>query len=137
MLEFLEALKDFVRPELLVLAPVIYFVGLGLKKWQRFKDNDIPALLGLISALLAAMWVVPTNGYWHVAAGAFGSLYGDYTGCVVRGDERVCKPALEAGEKRIMSIERPRLSFWIDGVVLLLYITFSCACAFLGRVLPQ
>lgn len=67
MAEFLEALREFVRPELLVLVPVMYFIGLGLKKWQRFKDNDIPVVLGLASAALAAMWVVPTSdiGTWQ------------------------------------------------------------------------
>lgn len=69
MVDFLESLKEFIRPELLVLVPVMYFVGLGLKKWQRFKDNDIPVVLGVISAVLAAMYVVPTSeiGTWQQA----------------------------------------------------------------------
>ena len=31
-MEFMEQLKNFIRPELLVLVPVLYFIGMGLKK---------------------------------------------------------------------------------------------------------
>jgi hypothetical protein len=61
MVDLLEQVKTFVRPELLILVPVMYFVGMGLKKWRRFKDNDIPVVLGLVGAALAAMWVVPMS----------------------------------------------------------------------------
>ena len=31
-MELLEEIKNFIRPELLVLVPVLYLIGMGLKK---------------------------------------------------------------------------------------------------------
>lgn len=51
---------NYVKPELLVLAVVLYFVGMGLKQAQAVKDKYIPAILGLIGCVLAAVYVVAT-----------------------------------------------------------------------------
>lgn len=50
-------IKEFIRPELLVLVPVMYFIGMGLKKMERIKDNYIPLILGIASVLLAILFV--------------------------------------------------------------------------------
>ena len=47
---------DFVKPELLVLIPVLYFCGVGIKK-SKISDKFIPLILGVISIALSALWV--------------------------------------------------------------------------------
>lgn len=55
------AIKDFIKPELLVLIPVLYFIGLGLKK-SKAKDEYIPLILGASGIVLAMLWVCGTSG---------------------------------------------------------------------------
>lgn len=71
-----ELLKEFVKPELLVLVPVLYLVGAGLKK-SELADKLIPAVLGLAGVLLAAMYIAATGafaGAQDVIAGVFAAL---------------------------------------------------------------
>lgn len=63
MMEFLEQLKSFIRPELLILVPVLYFIGCGLKKTEAVQDRRIPMLLGLTGVSLAAVWVAATTAF--------------------------------------------------------------------------
>lgn len=60
-MDIIEMLKEFIRPELLVLIPVLYFVGMGLKSAQAFADKHIPLALGAVGVALAALWVVATS----------------------------------------------------------------------------
>ena len=71
-----ELMKEFIKPELLVLVPVLYLIGAGLKK-SELKDKLIPAVLGLAGVLLAAMYISATGafvGVQDVIAGAFAAL---------------------------------------------------------------
>lgn len=52
-------LQDYIKPELLVLIPVLYLIGLGIKK-SRVADKFIPLILGGIGIVLAALYVLPT-----------------------------------------------------------------------------
>ena len=56
----MEMLKEFIQPELLVLVPVLYAIGVGMKKSERIKDNYIPAILGIIGIVLAGLWCCST-----------------------------------------------------------------------------
>lgn len=49
---------NYVKPELLVLIPVLYFIGMGLKRSQAVADKYIPLLLGGVGILLALLWVL-------------------------------------------------------------------------------
>ena len=53
-------LKEFIKPELLILIPVLYVVGIGLKK-SKFSDTLIPLILGGIAIVLSAAWVIATS----------------------------------------------------------------------------
>ena len=53
-------LMDFVRPELIMLIPVMYFIGMALKK-SKISDHWIPFILGGISILICALWVYATS----------------------------------------------------------------------------
>ncbi len=52
--------QDYIKTELLVLVPVLYFVGIGLKK-SKLPDRWIPVALGVIAISLSAMWVLSTG----------------------------------------------------------------------------
>ena len=60
-MDIIEMLKEFIRPELLVLIPVLYFIGMGLKSAKAFTDKHIPIALGAVGVALAALWVVATS----------------------------------------------------------------------------
>ena len=53
-------LKEFIKPELLVLIPVLYVVGIGLKK-SKLSDTLIPLILGGIAIVLSSAWVIATS----------------------------------------------------------------------------
>lgn len=52
---------QYVKPELVVLSFVLYFVGIALKKIQYINDNFIPLILGGIGVLLSLLWVIGTS----------------------------------------------------------------------------
>lgn len=71
-----DAVKEFVKPELLVLVPVLYLIGAGLKR-SEMKDKWIPAVLGIAGVLLAAMYTAASGTFrstQDVLAGAFAAL---------------------------------------------------------------
>lgn len=53
-------LKEFIKPELLILIPVLYVVGIGLKK-SKLSDTLIPLILGGIAIILSSAWVIATS----------------------------------------------------------------------------
>ena len=52
--------QDYIKTELLILIPVLYFIGMGLKK-SKLPDRRIPIVLGVLSVLLSAVWVIATT----------------------------------------------------------------------------
>lgn len=57
----MEQIMNYVKPELVVVAVVLYFVGMGLKKAQYFADKHIPVALGAAGVVLAALYVFGTS----------------------------------------------------------------------------
>ena len=53
-------IMSFVKPELVILVPVLYLVGVGIKK-SKAPDKYIPTILGCISVSLCLLWVVATS----------------------------------------------------------------------------
>ena len=56
----MEQIMNYVKPELIVVAVVLYFVGVGLKKAQAIPDKYIPIILGAVGIVICAVWVVAT-----------------------------------------------------------------------------
>ena len=56
----MEQIMNYVKPELIVVAVVLYFVGMGLKQAGAIKDKYIPLILGGVGVVLCAIWVVAT-----------------------------------------------------------------------------
>ena len=55
-----ELLNELIKPELLILVPVLYLIGDGFKKSQ-LPDKHIPWVLGAISVILSTMFIVSTS----------------------------------------------------------------------------
>lgn len=72
----MQDIMEYIRPELLVLIPVLYFVGIGIKK-SAMSDKYIPLLLGGIGIVLSALWVFATSavvGGQAIALAAFTAI---------------------------------------------------------------
>ena len=68
--------QDYIKTELLILVPVLYFIGIGLKK-SKMPDKWIPAVLGLSAVVLSAVWVIATaeiSGLQETAAAIFTAI---------------------------------------------------------------
>lgn len=52
--------QDYIKTELLILIPVLYFIGIGLKK-SKLPDKWIPTTLGAFAVVLSAIWVIATT----------------------------------------------------------------------------
>ncbi len=65
--------QDYIKTELLILIPVLYFAGIGLKK-SKLPDRWIPAALGIFAVVLSAVWVIATadiSGIQETASAIF------------------------------------------------------------------
>lgn len=51
----------YIKPELLVLIPVLIFIGYCLKTSAAVKDKLIPALLAAVGVVLSAVYVLATT----------------------------------------------------------------------------
>ena len=60
-MEMLELIKEYIRPELMILIPVLYLLGVAGKKNKYFKDKWIPVVLGAISSFLTGLYVFATT----------------------------------------------------------------------------
>ena len=55
-----ELIKEFIKPELVVLIPVLYLLGVALKKSQT-ADKHIPWVLGVVSVGLSLLFIMSTS----------------------------------------------------------------------------
>lgn len=73
----MEQIMNYVKPELLVLAAVLYFVGTAMKKTEMIADKYIPVTLGALGILLCSIWVVatcPLGGIQEIAMAVFTAI---------------------------------------------------------------
>lgn len=59
----MEQIINYIKPELVVLSIVLYFIGMGIKKTEKIKDNYIPMILGMLGVVLCAIWVMATSSF--------------------------------------------------------------------------
>ena len=65
--------QNFIKPELLILIPVLLFVGAAIKK-SSLKDALIPLILGAVGVFFAGLYVfatAPVHGTQDVATALF------------------------------------------------------------------
>ena len=51
---------NYIKPELIAVALVLYFIGIGIKRTELIKDKFIPAILGVVGIILCLIWVFAT-----------------------------------------------------------------------------
>lgn len=52
--------QQFIKPELLILIPVLYFIGMAIKK-SSIHDKFIPLLLGITSIAISGIYLFATT----------------------------------------------------------------------------
>lgn len=62
--------QDYIKTELFILIPVLYCMGTILKR-SRFPDRWIPLVLGMISIILSAIWVISTESITDIKSFAY------------------------------------------------------------------
>lgn len=71
-----DVLNELIRPELLVLIPVLYLIGFALKK-SSLKDKHIPWMLGVFGIVLSTIYLVSSSdvfGWRNVLAVLFAGI---------------------------------------------------------------
>lgn len=73
----MEQIMNYVKPELVVVAVVLYFVGMGLKKAETVTDKYIPIILGAVGIVICGIYVVATcdlKGTQNIAMAIFTAI---------------------------------------------------------------
>lgn len=76
---------NYVKPELIVVAFVLYFFGVALRQSQAVKNKYIPLILGGISMVLCAVWVMATSEIETAKEGAMAVFTAVTQGILVEG----------------------------------------------------
>lgn len=73
-----DILMQYVRPELVVLVVILYCIGIALKNTKTIADEMIPFILGVLSILITALYIVAVSdtpkGYQEVLSIIFNIL---------------------------------------------------------------
>ncbi|MCO7174422.1 phage holin family protein [[Clostridium] scindens] len=56
----MEQIMNYVKPELIVVAIALYFLGMWLKQAAFVKDKHIPLTLGIVGIFVCGIWVMAT-----------------------------------------------------------------------------
>lgn len=56
----MEQIMNYIKPELIVVAIALYFLGLWLKQAEFIKDKYIPLVLGIVGIFVCGIWVMAT-----------------------------------------------------------------------------
>lgn len=73
----MEQIMNYVKPELVVVAIVLYFIGMALKQSQTVQNKYIPIILGVIGIIICGIYVVATcglSGVQNVAMAIFTAI---------------------------------------------------------------
>lgn len=76
---------EFIKPELILLVPVCYLIGIGIKKTETIKDKLIPMILGIVSILLAIVYIVATSTFENYQSVMMGTFVGITQGILCAG----------------------------------------------------
>lgn len=70
-------ITDYVKPELLIVAIVLYFIGRGVKQSETIKDKYIPAINGAVGIVICGIYVFATctcGNFRDMAMAAFTAI---------------------------------------------------------------
>lgn len=75
---------EYIKPELLVLVPVLYLIGAGVKK-SNIADKFIPWILGGVSVALSALYILANNFPANAADAALAAFTAITQGALIAG----------------------------------------------------
>lgn len=58
----MEQIKEYIYPELMILVPVLYIIGVVLKRSKKVKDEIIPTVLTILGIVMAFLYAVGNLG---------------------------------------------------------------------------
>lgn len=67
-------INEYVKPELLILIPVLYIIGIAIKNTTLILDKYIPLTLGFLGIGLSALYIIATDGLDNLPLVVFTSL---------------------------------------------------------------
>ena len=59
----MDQIMNYIKPELVVVAIVLYFIGMWLKQAVFIKDKYIPLVLGIVGIFVCGIWVMATASF--------------------------------------------------------------------------
>lgn len=54
----MDQILSYVKPELLIVVVVLYFIGVMIKKSENISDKFIPMILGILGVLICGLYVL-------------------------------------------------------------------------------
>lgn len=95
----MDIIIDYINPELLVLVPFLYILGLFLKDSKKIADNLIPAILGGVGVVVAIVWVLASTVPVGAAAIAMAVITAIVQGVLVAGAAVYCNQIIKQAGK--------------------------------------
>ena len=80
-----DMLKEFIKPEFVVLIPVLYLIGMGLKRSSAVFDRTIPLVLGAAGVVLCTVYVIATLTAFDWQSVILGAFTGIVQGILCAG----------------------------------------------------
>lgn len=73
----MENIMNYVKPELIIVAIILYFLGIWLKEAAFLKDKYIPLVLGIVGIFVCGIWVMAMSTFatgQDIALAVFASI---------------------------------------------------------------
>lgn len=71
----MQTLLTYVRPELIILVPVLMLIGKAIKNSKLIRDEAIPFILGVVSIFITAIYILAVTdiqgGWQHILSCIF------------------------------------------------------------------
>lgn len=96
----MEQLVSYIRPELVLLIPVLYFVGMGLKKTALVQDRWIPLFVCGVGVALSALYTFATGELTSLRQGALLLFTAVTQGVLVSGASVLCHQLYKQATKK-------------------------------------
>lgn len=103
--------QEFIKPELLILIPVLYFIGMGIKK-SVIKDTLIPLILGITGIVLSGIYlfaVDSVSGTQEVFTAIFTAItQGILCAAASVYSNQILKQAIKSSEEKKEKLEESK-----------------------------
>ena len=96
----MEQIMNYIKPELLVVTIVLYFIGNAIKKSEVIKDKNIPLILGVIGMVICGIYVLGTSSCCSVQEIAMAVFTAITQGILVAGLSTYVNEIIKQSEKQ-------------------------------------